>query len=267
MSTQAVAKTGNKPECAAVVQQYSKAGIFQALLDWTTVADDDLCIKHHPQFHKTVNYRHLTSSGDTEHTASGRADAEATASMSPSCDILMSRFIANNQDPAVAKHVLSTMTREPVSPLATLFNKVLVTPSPTTPLEPLTPLCPSTAASPSKEHLRAMGNRTQPKTIGQHGKRKDRQTEDYVVDETDHKASSSTAHAVAGPVKAMSSNTVNDIGFWDVDTRPAGWGCDSTIATLAECDKCIKLDIPCIVLPDKKYGFTRLDGVGVQARL
>jgi hypothetical protein len=48
-----------------------------------------------------------------------------------------------------------------------------------------------------------------------------------------------------------------------------------------KCDKCVKLDVPCIVLPDKKYGFTRLacancdemkitcaiDGVGVRERL
>ncbi|KAG2112362.1 uncharacterized protein F5147DRAFT_771428 [Suillus discolor] len=316
--------------CAAVVRQYSKAGVFQALPDWTTVADDDPRIKHHPRFHKMVNYRHLTSSGDTEHTASGWANVEATASTSPSRDIPVSRFIADNQDPAIAKHVLSTTTHEPVSPLAAWFNNVPVTPSPTALLEPLTPLCPSTAASPSKEHLRAMGNRTQPKTVRQHGKRKDRQAEDDVVDETDmirrstprplsrqsapkrkkkfmsdheenqptgsiyvarkHTASSSMANAVAGPLKVMSSDTVDDKGFWDADTRPDGWGRDSTIATSAEhsvryhprkCDKCITLDIPCIVLPDKKYGFTRLacgncdemkitctiDGVGVRERL
>ncbi|KAG1889767.1 uncharacterized protein F5891DRAFT_987199 [Suillus fuscotomentosus] len=103
-------------------------------------------------------------------------------------------------------------------------------------------------------------------------------------------ASSSTASAVATGSNAMSSDVVGDKGFWDVDTRPAGWGRDSTIATAAEysvrhhprkCDKCVKLDVPCIVLPDKKYGFTRLacancdemkitcaiDGVGVRERL
>ncbi|KAG2058597.1 hypothetical protein BDR06DRAFT_968587 [Suillus hirtellus] len=80
-------------------------------------------------------------------------------------------------------------------------------------------------------------------------------------------ASLSTASAVAQESTAMRTDTVSDEGFWDVDNRPTGWGHDSTIATEAEysvrhhpkkCDKCVKLDIPCIVLLDKKYGFTRL---------
>ncbi|KAG2053184.1 hypothetical protein BDR06DRAFT_972432 [Suillus hirtellus] len=106
---------------------------------------------------------------------------------------------------------------------------------------------------------------------------------------TQQHASSSMASAVAAGSNAMSSHVVGDKGFWDVDTRPAGWGRDSTIATAAEysvhhhpwkCDKCVKLDVPCIVLLDKKYSFTRLtcancdkmkitcaiDGIGVWER-
>ncbi|KAG1881028.1 uncharacterized protein F5891DRAFT_991408 [Suillus fuscotomentosus] len=86
------------------------------------------------------------------------------------------------------------------------------------------------------------------------------------------------------------SDFVDDRGFWDAETRPAGWGLDATVATAVEhsiryhprrCDKCIKMDVPCIVLPDKKFGFTRLacancdemkitcviDGAGVRQRL
>ncbi|KAG1786197.1 uncharacterized protein HD556DRAFT_1449932 [Suillus plorans] len=78
--------------------------------------------------------------------------------------------------------------------------------------------------------------------------------------------------------------------FWDADTRPAEWGSDAHIATPCQhsvhyhprqCDKCTKLDIPCIVLPDKKFGYIRLacancdqmkitcaiDGVGVRQRM
>ncbi|KAG2057279.1 hypothetical protein BDR06DRAFT_1005304 [Suillus hirtellus] len=47
-------------------------------------------------------------------------------------------------------------------------------------------------------------------------------------------ASSSTTSTVATGSNAMSSDVVGDKGFWDVDTRPAGWGRDSTIATAAE---------------------------------
>ncbi|KAG2086820.1 uncharacterized protein F5147DRAFT_659119 [Suillus discolor] len=88
---------------------------------------------------------------------------------------------------------------------------------------------------------------------------------------------------------------VNDRGFWDEKTRPAGWGLDSNIATMEvgrqanlsvhyhsqKCDKCVKLKVPCIVLPDKKFGCIRLtcancdgmkiactiDGAGVRQRL
>ncbi|KAG1794497.1 hypothetical protein EV424DRAFT_1353851 [Suillus variegatus] len=107
---------------------------------------------------------------------------------------------------------------------------------------------------------------------------------------TQQQASLLMASAVAMQSTAMQTDTVSDEGFWDVDNRPAGWGRDSTIAMEAEysvrhhpkkCNKCVKLDIPCIVLPDKKYGFTRLacancdkmkitctiDGVGVWERL
>ncbi|KAG1893761.1 uncharacterized protein F5891DRAFT_1196000 [Suillus fuscotomentosus] len=78
--------------------------------------------------------------------------------------------------------------------------------------------------------------------------------------------------------------------FRDSKTRPAEWGSDSDVATPwqhsvryhpRQCDKCAKLDIACLVLPDKKFGHTRLacancdtmkitcaiDGVGVRQRL
>ncbi|KAG1837206.1 hypothetical protein C8R48DRAFT_782774 [Suillus tomentosus] len=197
----------------------------------------------------------------------------------------------------------------------------VLTPSPTftKALEPLTPLPISIAPAKSPEQsVVTWDPKTREQTHRQHRNDKKRQVEDDVADETDiiHRpapheeeearphgtiyvarkhhaqqhASSSTASAVATGSNAMSSDVVGDKGFWDVDTRPAGWGRDSTIATAAEysvrhhprkCDKCVKLDVPCIVLPDKKYGFTRLacancdemkitcaiDGVGVRERL
>ncbi|KAG1807915.1 hypothetical protein EV424DRAFT_1543640, partial [Suillus variegatus] len=86
------------------------------------------------------------------------------------------------------------------------------------------------------------------------------------------------------------SNAADDENFLEVETRPAKWGQDSQIATPwkhsiryhpRQCDKCTKLDIPCAVLPDKKFGYTRLacancdhmkitcaiDGVGVRQRM
>ncbi|KAG1886429.1 uncharacterized protein F5891DRAFT_1200744 [Suillus fuscotomentosus] len=86
------------------------------------------------------------------------------------------------------------------------------------------------------------------------------------------------------------SDAADDKSFLEVETRPAGWGQDSQIATPwkhsvryhpRQCDKCTKLDIPCVVLPDKKFGYTQLacancdhmkitcaiDGVGVRQRM
>ncbi|KAG1789224.1 hypothetical protein EV424DRAFT_1550307 [Suillus variegatus] len=108
-----------------------------------------------------------------------------------------------------------------------------------------------------------------------------------------HKALSVKTFNVVAP-DATSAGTsatelLDDKGFWDEKTRPARWGLDSNIATMVElsvryhsrkCDKCIKLNVPCIVLPDKKFGFTRLacancdemkiacmiDGTGVRQR-
>ncbi|KAG1829558.1 hypothetical protein DFJ58DRAFT_848673 [Suillus subalutaceus] len=71
-----------------------------------------------------------------------------------------------------------------------------------------------------------------------------------------------------------------DRGFWDAESQPADWGLDSTIATAVEhsirhhprkCDKCTKLNIPCLVLPDKKFRRTKkttcaINSVGVRER-
>ncbi|KAG1894255.1 uncharacterized protein F5891DRAFT_1195387 [Suillus fuscotomentosus] len=315
----------------AVVWQYSKAGIFQALLDWTTIVDNDSRIKHHPRFHKTVNYRHVTSFGVTEPVASGLADVQATSSTLPFDATPEGRSIAHVQDPALTKDILSPAIHAHASTPAALFYQVPPTPPQTvmTPLEPLTPLYPSTAAAPSKDNPSVTGNmKTQAKTVRQSAKEKNRQVEDNATNKTHrthrpapcllsrksapkrkkfmsddeenrptgsilitrkHTLSASTASAVAGLVNPMPSDMV-DKGFWDADTRLAGWGHDSTIATAVEysvrynprkCDKCVKLDVPCIVLPDKKHGFTQLacancdemkitctiDGVGIQEKL
>ncbi|KAG2052963.1 hypothetical protein BDR06DRAFT_972646 [Suillus hirtellus] len=69
--------------------------------------------------------------------------------------------------------------------------------------------------------------------------------------------------------------------FWDAGTRPAEWGSDAHIATPCQCNKCTKLDILCIVLLDKKFGYIQLacancdqmkitcaiDSVGVRQRM
>lgn len=173
--------------CAAVVRQYSKAGVFQTLPDWTTVVDDDPRIKHHPRFHKTVNYRHVTSFGVTEPVASVFADAQATSSTLPFDATPEGILIAHVQDPALTRHILSPATHAHTSTPAALVDQVPPTPprTVTAPLEPLTPLYPSTAAASSKDNLSVTGNiKTQTKTGRQPAKRKNGQAEDDVTNET-----------------------------------------------------------------------------------
>ncbi|KAG1887526.1 uncharacterized protein F5891DRAFT_988128 [Suillus fuscotomentosus] len=98
------------------------------------------------------------------------------------------------------------------------------------------------------------------------------------------------ARNAVAPTAMSPSEIVDERGFWDAESRPVGWGLDATVATAVEhsvryhprkCDKCIKMDVRCIVLPDKKFGCTRLacancdemkitcaiDGVGIRQRL
>ncbi|KAG2089744.1 uncharacterized protein F5147DRAFT_780537 [Suillus discolor] len=320
--------------CAAVVQQYSKGGMFKSSLDWTTVGNNDPCIKDHPCFHKTMNYRAPTGSKTTEPDLASLAqtDVQEAVLSSLSLDGPEGSRMADIQSDAPAKLLPSTE-----KPQHTISSETFATMAPHSPpptltkaLEPLTPLPISMAPAKTPEKTVLKGDpKTWEKTHKQRRNDKKRQVEDNVADETDmiHRpslrplsrqlkrkkkfmsdeeeenqahgtiyvaqkqhTSSSTASAVATGLSAMPSDPVGDEGFWDVDTRPARWGRDSTIATEAEysihhhprkCDKCVKLDIPCIVLPDKKYGFTRLacancdemkitctiDGVGVWERL
>ncbi|KAG1796144.1 hypothetical protein EV424DRAFT_1547225 [Suillus variegatus] len=379
--------------CAAVVWQYTKGGMFTSSPDWTTVGDNDPCIKDHPRFQKTIHYRAPTGSEKTEHELASlakmdvqqavlsfpsldgpegslRADIQTSVKLLPSTE-KPQHVISLETVGAVAPHsppLTLTKALEPITALPTSMapartpEKTVLTPPPTltktmeqlilvptsmapartpettvlTPsptftkaLEPLTPLPISIVPTKSPEQTVVTWDpKTREKTHRQHCNDKKRQVEDDVADETDiiHRpaprplsrqpkrkkkfmsdeeetrphetiyvarkqhASSLTASAVATGSNAMSSDVVGDKGFWDVDTRPAGWGRDSTIATAAEysihhhpqkCDKCVKLDVPCIVLPDKKCSFTRLtcancdkmkitcaiDGIGVRERL
>ncbi|KAG1812992.1 hypothetical protein EV424DRAFT_1349187 [Suillus variegatus] len=86
----------------------------------------------------------------------------------------------------------------------------------------------------------------------------------------------------AAPAHSNCSEGADDRGFWDAENRPVEWGRDSAIAMAVEkCDKCNKLDMACLVLPDKKVGCIQLactncdemkitcaiNGVGVRERM
>ncbi|KAG2056705.1 hypothetical protein BDR06DRAFT_969740 [Suillus hirtellus] len=72
-------------------------------------------------------------------------------------------------------------------------------------------------------------------------------------------------HAVLA--RSNCSEGTDDRGFWDVENRPVEWGQDSAIAMAVEkCDKCNKLDVACLILPDKKITCA-INGVGIRERM
>ncbi|KAG2058428.1 hypothetical protein BDR06DRAFT_1004144 [Suillus hirtellus] len=64
--------------CAAVVWQHSKAGAFVSLPNWTSVMDNDPCIKSHPQCHKTVDYRPCSQPEPTTSSSAVLAEVQST---------------------------------------------------------------------------------------------------------------------------------------------------------------------------------------------
>ncbi|KAG1791160.1 uncharacterized protein HD556DRAFT_1310045 [Suillus plorans] len=210
--------------------------------------------------------------------------------------------------PVEAPSLLPPAALEPQTPPLSMAREFL---------EPLTPIPPSFATN--KNDLSSAGNigkvnkvadgnvagasvptRPAPRSLSRHAgaKRKKKfmsDEEDDKVTGTIHvarkrKAVASTVTAVVGPVETQSSDHMDRDSFWDARTRPAAWGRDATVATAAEhsiryhswqCNKCVKLDMPCIVLPDKKVGNMRLackncdemkitcaiDSVGVRERM
>ncbi|KAG1806394.1 uncharacterized protein HD556DRAFT_1302881 [Suillus plorans] len=226
--------------CAAVVRQYAKGGMFTSSPDWTTIGDNDPCIKDHPCFQKTIHYRAPTGSDKTEPDLASLAqmDVQQAVLSFPSLDGPKGSPIADVQTPV--KLLPHTEKPQDTISLQTFGAMAPHSPPPTLTkaLEPLTPLPSSMAPTKTPEQtVLTWDPKTREKTHRQHRNDKKRQ--------------------------------------------PAKWGQDSQIATLWKCDKCTKLDIPCIVLPDKKFGYTRLacancdqmkitcaiDGVGVRQRM
>ncbi|KAG1900016.1 uncharacterized protein F5891DRAFT_1189098 [Suillus fuscotomentosus] len=260
---------------AAIVRQHSKGGAFENVSNWTSVTNDDPRIKNHPQFEKTVDYRPLSTFN---------IPAIATSTDIP--------------------------TTVPI-PLA------LIVP-PSTPSTP--PSMPSQTdldviAKPVEEPKRRVyrhlyfpeAEREQWKIAFTAGDSKKRKAEDEDIDGTtvakkmrkvksdvEKEPTRGVIHVKRRELPPVATDKdillVTDKDFLDAETRPAEWGSDSDVATPWQhsvryhprrCDKCAKLDIACLVLPDKKFGYTHLacancdnmkiacaiDGVGVRQRL
>ncbi|KAG1787245.1 hypothetical protein EV424DRAFT_1356584, partial [Suillus variegatus] len=72
--------------CAAIIRQCSKAGTFESVPDWTSVAEDDPRIKTHPRFEKTLGYRRpslVEVPADLDPQDAASASATAVPSAAP----------------------------------------------------------------------------------------------------------------------------------------------------------------------------------------
>ncbi|KAG2058070.1 hypothetical protein BDR06DRAFT_968987 [Suillus hirtellus] len=251
--------------CTAIVQECSKAGTFQTMLDWTSMIDNDPRIKGHPWFNKTLNYCSCTADEipillDSEPlTSTGTPLAIHFAPLAivppPTlCPLPMDRDFANSPSQAI----------------------VPLLPSPTSmALEPLTLLPVSTVSIPSKYNLFVPGTKNA-KTAPKARNRKKRKAEDNGVEEVklgnipsspswlgkssqkrskyvssdeqnEHTDITSVIEALVthqilnvpadknvAPECSDSTEMADESGFWDAETRPVEWGRDSAITTAAE---------------------------------
>ncbi|KAG2341712.1 hypothetical protein BDR05DRAFT_949538 [Suillus weaverae] len=240
--------------CAAVVRQYSKAGTFEMVPDWTTISDADPRIKTHPRYLKTVDYRPPADDG-------------------PSGDQSCPAAVKQETDIAAVQSETATAEVQP-----TPTTPAVASPSPSPPTPPPAP----------KHNLFVPGNvkrkATKLQGLALKCKKREAKPKADLIPAIQEEAS--------GSVGLDSDDEVVDDPFWDSNTKPANWGLDATIATPVEysirhhawkCDKCKKLGMPCIVLPDKKVGLpclvcTNCDamkvacaidsvGVGIQQRM
>ncbi|KAG2109989.1 uncharacterized protein F5147DRAFT_652160 [Suillus discolor] len=250
----------------------AKGGAFENVPDWTSVANDNPRIKSHPRFEKTVDYRPPSTSNIPTITTS--TDIPATVPIPPALIVLP-----------------LTPSTLPSMPSHTDLD-IIAKPNP--------PRVGRPAHPPIRyRHLYMPKAEREKWKVGfPAGDSKKRKVEDEDIDGTTiakkmRKVKSDVEKEPTGgvihvkrrelPPVATDKDVllVADKDFLDAETRPAEWGSDSDVATPWQCDKCAKLDIACLVLPDKKFGYTRLacancdnmkiacaiDGVGVRQRL
>ncbi|KAG1898346.1 uncharacterized protein F5891DRAFT_981983 [Suillus fuscotomentosus] len=253
--------------CAAVVWQYSKAGVFQALPDWTTVVDDDPLHQASSKIPQDALFDQVPPTPPRTVTA----PLEPLTPMYPSTAAAPSK-----DDPSVTgnmktqtKTVRQPAKRKNIQAEDDATNETYGTrrPAPR----------PLSRQSAPKRKKKFMSDDDENHPTGS------------ILVTRKHKSLASTANAVAGPVNPTPSDTV-DKGFWDADTL----GRSSSTRLL---DGVVipplqrRRSIPFAITPESvtnvsnwmylKHGFTRLacancdemkitcaiDGVGVRERL
>ncbi|KAG2089746.1 uncharacterized protein F5147DRAFT_780539 [Suillus discolor] len=281
--------------CAAIIWQYSKAGTFESVPDWTS----------------TVGYRlpspaEFPANLDPQDAGSVTAVLSATDPVMPSSapSALPSRQSLDNLIAATATEP------EPGSPapdptaagvqnlphLPVKYN-LFVVGTKKKPRKAAPQLGNSNKRKADNEDLDAAVVTDGPKLPPPFSRPRQKRKKKFQLADKDKvhtgtifvksKAALDNDSDAAGP---HSSDVADDKSFLEVETRPAEWGQDSQIAMLwkhsiryhpQQCNKCTKLDIHCVVLLDKKFRYTRLacancdqmkitcaiDGVGVRQRM
>ncbi|KAG2060990.1 hypothetical protein BDR06DRAFT_1049017 [Suillus hirtellus] len=280
-----------------IVRQHSKGGAFENVPDWTSVTNDDPQIKNHPRFEKTMDYRPPSTFNIPAIRTS--TDIPTTIPIPPAIIVPPSTPLTPPSMPSQADlDVIATLVEEPKQWLRVAKNLPHVG-------------CPAHPPLRYQHLYSPEAKREQWKiafTAGDSNKRKveDEDTDGTKVAKKMRKVKSDVEkEPTRGVIHASNSLPLQELlpvatdkdvllvadkDFLDAETQPAEWGSDSDVATPWQhsihyhpwrCNKCAKLDIACLVLPDKKFGNTRLtctncdnikitcaiNSVGVQQRL
>ncbi|KAG2092284.1 uncharacterized protein F5147DRAFT_657698 [Suillus discolor] len=301
--------------CTAIIWQYSKGGTFQRVPNWSSVTDNDPQIKDHPRFEKTVDY-HPPSELDVPSIATSSTIPTTIPTTTPALIVLPSSGSrtetifaltstsesiphgpgSHRQAGSATKTIFPPMSAQEPAPSRSSGTSTLEIPPPREQWKALF------LASDSKKRM--VGDEDTdgavvieapklPSSPQEPLKKKRKLMSDASTGIIDAKLKVSNGLPLQALLSVAPDKAVlpgNDQGFQDSDIRPAEWGSDDCIATPFQhsvrfhprkCDKCTKMDIPCVVLPDKKFGCTRLacancnlmkvtcaiDGVGVRKRM
>ncbi|KAG2047698.1 hypothetical protein BDR06DRAFT_1013640 [Suillus hirtellus] len=249
---------------AAVMRQYSKGGAFENVPNWTSVTNDDPQIKSHPRFEKTMDY-YPPSTLDIPAIPTV-TDIPATVPTTPT---LIVPPLTASTPPSMPSHMDPGIITKPVAEPKQWVYRHLYFPEAEREQWKV-----AFAASDSKKR-KAEDEDTDGAIAVANKKRK------LMSDVNKEPTGGLPLQKVAPVTTDKDAPLVAAKSFQDSETQPAEWGSDSDVATPWQCNKCAKLDIACLVLPDKKFGHTCLacancdtmkitcaiDGVGVWQRL
>ncbi|KAG2085891.1 uncharacterized protein F5147DRAFT_781850 [Suillus discolor] len=290
---------------AAVIRQHSRGGTFESVPNWTSVIDDDPRIKSHLRFQKTVHYRQPSADVPAIATLTAISTAVPTTMtliVPPLTPSALPRVLSHMESDLLSKLVVEpklslrrarknppVLRHFPAGPLAR-FHHLYGTAFMRKPENAVLQVSNSKkwkAEDEDRDEATAVAKAKLPSPSEEPAKKRKKLISNVQKGPTG---------TILVKTKGLPVTTDQDIllvnkkDFRDTATRPAEWGSDSHIATPRQhsvhyhprqCDKCTKLNMPCVVLPDKKFGYTCLacancdsmkiacaiDGVGVRQRL